>query len=114
MRSVTSNQDYKQYYQGSESVINAPKGVAFFGSALVMMLIAFIATLYVSSYLLPLMVVVRSFYIPVIFGVAIPASIIGALMLMLSGSAGLAVALIVSALVVSALIGGLSGIRRQK
>lgn len=114
MRSVTSNQDYRQYYQGSESVIHAPKGIAFFGGAFVMILIAFIATLYISSYLLPLMVVVRSFYVPVIFGVAIPASIIGALMLVLSGSVGLAVALAVSALVVTVLIGGLSGNRRQK
>ncbi len=111
MRSVTSNQDYKQYYRGSESVIHGPKGISFFGSAFVMMLIALVATLYISSYLFPLMVVARSFYIPLLMGVAVPAAVIGGLILLLSGSILFSVILLVAVFLIVTLVAGISGSR---
>ncbi len=108
-----------QYMRGSHynggytnsSVIHAPKGFAVFGGGIILILIAAIAGAYISTYLFPLLVLLKSFYMPIVLGVGISSAVIGALALGLSGSLILSAMVLILALFAVMLMGLASGFR---
>lgn len=91
------------------SYVGGAKPFTAVGSTALLALFVLTIVLYIGSFLLPALMLLRSFYTPILMGVALPAAIIGSLALMLNGSIVLAVVALVASFVVTVTIAVLSG-----
>lgn len=87
----------------------SPKPLTFVASTVLLGLYVLSIALYIGSFLIPALMLLRSFYTPLLMGVALPAAVIGCLALVLNGSVLLAVLGLVALLAVTLTLAVFSG-----
>ncbi|MBO6225231.1 MAG: hypothetical protein J6N72_07260, partial [Psychrobacter sp.] len=95
--------------ESARSYMSGAKPFTAVGSTALLALFVLTIIMYVSSFLLPALMLFRSFYTPLLLGVVLPVAIIGSLALILNGSIILAILALVVAVFITVALAVLSG-----
>lgn len=92
-----------------DDIVGGSKPFSFVATTILLAIGVLMILLYIGSFLIPTLMLIRSFYMPIFLGVIIPASIIGALALMINGSIILAIVALVVTFIATVVLGVFSG-----